>query len=130
MARRATNDRTADMAKYLILIYGNEQRWADMPAEQQPIHDAAHRAFSAAAGARVLAAEQLEFTSTATTLRSDPHGRVVTTDGPFLETKEALGGFYLLEAADLDEAIALVSQLPEVHADHSGVEIRPVVDHG
>ncbi len=55
---------------------------------------------------------------------------MVTTDGPFLETKEALGGFYLLEAADLDEVIGLASLLPEVHAGHSGVEIRPVVDHG
>jgi len=59
MARRATDDRTADMAKYLILIYGNEQRWADMPAEQQPVHDAAHRAFSAAAGSRVLASSSV-----------------------------------------------------------------------
>ncbi len=66
----------------------------------------------------------------ATTLRADSAGAVMTTDGPFLETKEALGGFYLLEADDLDEAIRLASQLPEVHAGHSGVEIRPVVDHG
>ena len=117
------------MAKYLILIYGNEQRWADMPEEQQPAHDAAHRAFSAAAGDRILASEELEFTSTATTLRTNPQGKVVTTDGPFAETKEAIGGFYLLEAADLDQAIALASNLPEVHADHSGVEIRPVVHH-
>ena len=66
----------------------------------------------------------------ATTLRADPSGGVITTDGPFLETKEALGGFYLLEAADLDEVIALAGRLPEVHAGHSGVEIRPVVGHG
>ncbi len=59
-----------------------------------------------------------------------PGGRVITTDGPFLETKEALGGYYRLEASDLDEVIALASQLPVVRAGHSGVEIRPVVDHG
>ncbi len=51
------------------------------------------------------------------------------TDGPFLETKEALGGFYLVEAADLDEAIRWSSLLPEVADDHSGVEIRPIGEH-
>jgi hypothetical protein len=116
------------MAKYLILIYGNEQRWGDMTEEQQPAHDAAHRAFAAAAGERILAAEQLEFTSMATTLRTN-QGKLVTTDGPFLEAKEAVGGFYLIEAADLDEVIALASKLPEVLADHSGVEIRPIVNN-
>jgi hypothetical protein len=115
------------MAKYLILIYGNEQRWSDMTPEQCSAHDAAHRAFSAAAGSRIVASEQLQSTPTATTLRSDRNGRVLATDGPFPETKEVVGGFYLLEAADLDQVVALASQLPEVHADHSGVEIRPVV---
>lgn len=52
------------------------------------------------------------------------------TDGPYLETKEALGGFYLIEAGDLDEVLALAALLPEVRDGHSGVEIRPVVDHG
>jgi hypothetical protein len=71
--------------------------------------------------------EELELAPMATTLRGN---RVVTTDGPFLETKEAIGGYYLLEACDLDEVIALATLLPEVQASHSGVEIRPVVDHG
>jgi hypothetical protein len=66
----------------------------------------------------------------ATTLRSDGAGGVTTTDGPFLETKEAVGGFYLLDASDLDEVIQLASLLPEVQANHSGVEIRPLADHG
>ena len=67
----------------------------------------------------------MEPAPTATTLRgSGP------LDGPFLETKEALGGFYLVEAADLDEVLGLAKLLPEVRAGHSGVEIRPVVDHG
>jgi hypothetical protein len=65
-----------------------------------------------------------------TTLRSDGAGQVLTIDGPFLETKELVGGYYLLEAADVDEVVALATRLPEVHAAHSGVEIRPVVDHG
>jgi hypothetical protein len=118
------------MAKYMLLIHGDAQQWDAMSAQQQREHDAAHAAFRAAAGSAVIGGEELERAPMATTLRTDPAGEVSTTDGPFLETKEALGGFYLLEAADLDEVIKLASQLPEVHAGHSGVEIRPVVDHG
>jgi len=68
-----------------------------------------------------------EAASVATTLRSGPEG-VLTTDGPFLETKEALGGFYAVEADDLDEVLALAAQLPETRASHGGagpdVELR------
>ena len=118
------------MAKYLLLIYGDAQQWDAMTPEQAEAHHAAHAAFSAAAGRRVVGGEELELSTMATTLRTDSAGGFTTTDGPFLETKEALGGFYLLEAADLDEVIGLASRLPEVHAGHSGVEIRPVVEHG
>ena len=113
------------MAKYMLLIHGVDEQWEAMTPEQAAEHDAAHRLFRAAAGARVVATEELEAASTATTLRGE-----MITDGPFLETKEVLGGFYLLEAADLDEVVALAKLLPEVRAGHSGVEIRPVVDHG
>jgi hypothetical protein len=118
------------MAKYMILIYGDAQQWEAMTPEQREAHGAAHAAFSAAAGSKIIGGEELELAPMATTLRSDRTGGVITTDGPFLETKEAVGGYYLLEAADLDEVLALARRLPEVHADHSGVEIRPVVDHG
>jgi hypothetical protein len=73
--------------------------------------------------------ERLRPTSLATTVRVRDEGLVVA-DGPFAETKEQVGGFYLLEASGLDEAVRLASMLPEVQASHSGVEIRPVVDHG
>ena len=118
------------MAKYLLLIFGDAQQWDAMSSDEAKAHDAAHAAFAAAAGAKVLGGAELEPAPTATTVRSDAAGRVVTSDGPFLETKEAVGGYYLLEAADLDEVMALATRLPEVHAGHSGVEIRPVVDHG
>src|SRR5882724_6621290 len=118
------------MTKYMILIYGDAQQWDSMSPEQQRAHDAAHVAFSAAAGSRIISTEELELAPMATSLRTDTDGRISTTDGPFLEAKEALGGYYLVEAADLDEIIALAAQLPEVHASHSGVEIRPVVNHG
>jgi hypothetical protein len=114
------------MAKYLLLIYGNEQMWDAMTPQETEDHDAAHAAFAANAGAKALLGHALESTGTATTLRGTVDSRPTPTDGPFLETKEALGGFYLVEAADLDEAISFARQLPEVRATHSGVEIRPV----
>jgi hypothetical protein len=118
------------VAKYLILIYGDEQQWATMSEQEMRKVDEGHGAFRAAAGTAVIDGQELEPSSMATTLRTDPTGRATTTDGPFLETKEGLGGYYLVEAADLDEVIALVGRLHEVSAGHSGVEIRPVVDHG
>jgi hypothetical protein len=119
-----------DMAKYLLLIYGDEREWAAMSAQQRQELDEGHRALVAAAGAAVLDSRELEPANVATTLRADPAGRLTTTDGPFLETKEAVGGYYLIEAGDLDEVMGLAARLYEASAGHSGVEIRPVVDHG
>ena len=118
------------MAKYLILIYGDERQWAAMSQQEQQQLGEGHRAFSAAAGPAILDGQELEPAPIATTLRADAAGRLTTTDGPFLETKEAVGGYYLIEASDLDEVIGLASRLYEASAGHSGVEIRPVVDHG
>jgi len=119
------------MAKFLLLIYGDEQRWNAMSADEMRAHDAAHVAFSAAAGTRIINGEELESPSKARSLRRRHSTRApAATDGPFMETKEILGGYYLLEADNLGEVEALAALLPEVQADHSGVEIRPVVDHG
>jgi hypothetical protein len=108
------------MAKYMLLIFGDPAQWDAMTPEQGKAHDAAHAAFAAAAGPRIAGSEELELATLATTLRSDGAGGVITTDGPFAETKEQVGGFYLLEASGLDEAIRLASMLPEVRASHSG----------
>ncbi|HYL41284.1 MAG TPA: YciI family protein [Candidatus Binatus sp.] len=70
------------------------------------------------------AGEALEPVSTATTIRIQD-GELVMTDGPFAETKEALGGFYLIEAADLDEALELAAKCPGVR--YGSIEVRPVV---
>jgi hypothetical protein len=118
------------MTQYLVLIYGNEQRWHNASTAEMRQIDAGHGAFRAKAGTAVLSAGELEPTSAATSLRAGPAARPTVTDGPFLETKEVVGGFYVLEAADLDEAVSLVAGLAEVAHDHSGVEIRPLVDHG
>ncbi|BCB81608.1 YciI family protein [Phytohabitans flavus] len=118
------------MAKYIILIYGDAKQWEAMTPAQQEANEAAHAAFRDAGGSRVLGGHELELAPMATTLRTDGADGVTTTDGPFLEAKEAVGGYYLVEAADLDEVLALAARLPEVHVAHSGVEIRPIIDHG
>jgi hypothetical protein len=118
------------MAKYMLLIYGNEQHWETMSEAESAEIDAGHRAFRAEAGDRILASGQLEPSSTATTLRGGIADEPAVTDGPFLETKEVLGGFYLVEAPDLDLVVALSRELAEVRHAHSGVEIKPLVDHG
>jgi hypothetical protein len=115
------------MAKYLVLIYGNEQAWADAPADWHQANSLRHEEFHAAAGTSILGANELEPAARAVSVRAGKSGKASVTDGPFLETKEVVGGYYLLEAADIGEAIRLASQLPEATAPHGGVEIRPIV---
>ncbi len=100
----------------------------DVPAGAARQLDDGHRAFRDAAGAAVIGGHELEPARDRDHPAHRPGRSLTTTDGPFLETKEALGGYYLLEAADLDEVIALAARLHEVSAGHSGVEIRPVVE--
>jgi hypothetical protein len=116
------------MAKYLILIYGDEQQWASMTGPELAKLDQGHVALRAAAstvGATIVATPELE-PKTAVTLRAGADGRLSPTDGPFAETKEQVGGYYLIEATDLDEVTALAAELYEVYAGHSAVEIRPI----
>ncbi|WP_200953302.1 YciI family protein [Agromyces sp. Root81] len=118
------------MTKYLILIYGDEQEWAAMSDEERRALGEGHRRFVAAAGSAVLGTHELEPAEVATTLRTDSAGRAVRMDGPFLEAKEAVGGYYLVDVPDLDEVMDLAALLYEASAGHSGVEIRPVVAPG
>ena len=112
--------------QYALLIYVTETGEASSPDELQAVMTA-YNAFSdhiRAKGAFV-AGEALDDTSTATTVRVRD-GRTLTTDGPFAETKEALGGFYIVEAADLDEAIAYAAMIPG--AKYGSIEVRPIFD--
>ena len=112
------------MAKYLILIYGPESDAAPT-SEQWDWMMQAHGQFAQAVdqqGGKILGGEALQQTATATSVRDD--GRSVT-DGPFVAAKEALGGFYLIEAADLDQALAFAKLCP---APGGGVELRPIMD--
>ena len=90
--------------KYLCTIYGDESQFADATPEQMSEMLAAYGAFGEEAGDVILGGEGLQPTSTATTVRVRDGERMLT-DGPFAETKEQLGGFYLLECNSLDEAI-------------------------
>ena len=115
------------MTLYAALIYGAELDPGDGPSRAM---SADYTEFSTAAAAVIRGGEALYPTSTATTVRvvGGKGGDVVTTDGPYAETKEVLNGFYLLECADLDEAIATAARIPG--AWHGAVEIRPVIKFG
>jgi hypothetical protein len=111
------------MARFLVLIYEEEQKWIDW-ADGAEAAMAQHRKFSADRGDLIVAGEALQPTTTATSVRHNAGGEVQITDGPFVETKEALGGFYLIEADDIDAAVALAKEIP---APFGGLEVRPVM---
>jgi hypothetical protein len=112
------------MAQYLILLYEDEAAYASGGQEvwDQVYED--HTKFAQNNAAAIKGGNALQPTSTATSIRSDGAGGVTTTDGPFAETKEALGGYYLIEADDLDQAVAVAKQVP---ARFGGVEVRPIM---
>jgi hypothetical protein len=114
------------MAKYLVLIWGDERRWAEASDEWQDENAARHKAFNAEAGAAVVGGNELEPTAAAVSLRPGDDGRVMATDGPFLETKEVIGGYYILDAPTLAAASDLAGRIPEASTPFSGVEIRPI----
>jgi hypothetical protein len=113
--------------QYALLIYTPEPT-EPVPAEAMAAQTAEYDAFSQNLRDHdaMLGGEALDSTATATTVRV-VDGRTITTDGPFAETKESLGGFYLIEAADLDEAIAYAAMIPG--ARYGCVEVRPVWDY-
>jgi hypothetical protein len=113
--------------KYLCLIYENEKSWENAsPAEGEAIMNEYFR-FTAdiQKKGKYIAGEALQPTQTATTVRVR-NGKVSTTDGPFAETTEQLGGFYLIEANDLNDAIQVAAKIPAVRS--GSIEVRPVVD--
>lgn len=104
--------------KYLCLVYLDEKRLPELPDEDCVAYDTAIRA-----SGHCLASEALQSVATATTVRVR-NGRTTVTDGPFAETKEQLAGFYLIEAADLDEAIRLAAGIPPARV--GSIELRPL----
>jgi hypothetical protein len=113
------------MAEYMILIFEDESAYATAtPDVLQQVMEA-HNRFAEQVpqrGGKIVEGRALQPTSTATTIRGD-----VVTDGPFIETKEAVGGYYLIEARDLDHALEIAKLCP---ARFGGVEVRPIMVFG
>src|SRR3954471_18990576 len=112
--------------KYMAIIYNDEASYADATPEEIGAIFAAHGEFGDAAGKAgvMLGGDGLQPVATATTVRVRDGERLLT-DGPYAETKEQLGGFYLLECKDLDEALAWAARIPE--AKTGAIEVRPVM---
>ncbi|HYC25177.1 MAG TPA: YciI family protein [Roseiarcus sp.] len=111
--------------QYLLMVYANEGGFANLSMEQAEQALGAYRAYTEAlkkSGAMV-ASDRLQPTATATTVRV-ANGKTQVLNGPYAETKEQLGGYYLIEAPDLDAAIAWAARCPG--SSHGAVEVRPV----
>ena len=112
--------------QYMLLIYGSEEQWASLPEDEEKAIYEEYFAFTddLRAQGKLVSAHELQATTTATTV-TVRDGETVVTDGPFAETKEALGGYYLIEADSLDEAIEWAARIPS--ARDGKIEVRPVV---
>ena len=115
--------------KYLCLIYDEEKTLGAMSKAEMDALMQEYFAFTRSIrdSGHYLAGESLQPVGTATTLRSR-NGRLSTTDGPFAETREQLGGFYLIEARDLNDALQVAARIPSVRI--GSIEVRPVEDFG
>jgi hypothetical protein len=110
--------------KYALLIYSNDTEWENLSkAEQDAIYG---EYFAVSESPGIVGGQELQPAESATTVRVDD-GRTLTTDGPFAETKEALGGFFLFDADNLDDAIAMAARIPAARRG-GAVEVRPVVE--
>jgi hypothetical protein len=108
--------------QYLLLIYSAESDEAALDQDEIMVEYGAFTQGIVQSGA-FKAADRLRPVATATTVRIRD-GKTLTTDGPFAETREQLGGYYLIEAKDLDEAVAIAAKVPT--AKYGGIEVRPV----
>jgi hypothetical protein len=112
--------------QYLLLLYGDERRWDSRSDDERNATIAEYMALSQelAAQGKLISANQLQATETATTVRVRDD-EVITTDGPYSETKEVLGGYFLIEADSLDDALECAARIPV--AREGMVEVRPLV---
>ena len=116
--------------RYMLLIYGDEAAWGKRSEQENGAIFQQYVDFTEGirrSGA-FLASDPLQPTGAATTVRGK-NGKAVSTDGPFAETKEQLGGYYIVEAANLDEALSIASRVPAVQAG-GAVEVRPIREMG
>jgi len=115
--------------QYLLLIYDKESDWGKLSEVEQNGMMKEYRDFSQSIqqSGHYRAGSQLHPVSKATTVRIRD-GKKLVTDGPFAETKEQLGGYYLIDAKDLDDAVAIAARVPS--ARYGSIEVRPLVVHG
>jgi hypothetical protein len=111
------------MSEYTILLYRDEERDRNLTDAETAELLAQHQAFRRKYGSAIKLGHGLQWAPAARCVHVGD-GSMAVTDGPFVETKEALGGFYVVEAADLDEAIRIAADVP---VPHGGVEVRPVM---
>jgi hypothetical protein len=117
--------------KYVMLIHGDETGWDEMGAEGQKAAYAARGEWLAkweAAGKIASGGAELDTAHKAKTVAPDKDGRPVVTDGPYLELKEVIGGFIVLRADDIDDAVNVAAGWPGVHEGWESVEVRAVMD--
>ncbi len=114
--------------RYLCLIYENEKSWGTMPKEQADAMMGEYFAFTEGIkkSGHYVGGEALQPTQSASTVRVR-NGKVSTTDGPFAETKEQLGGYYLINAKDLNDAIQVASKIPSSRL--GSIEVRPIMEY-
>jgi hypothetical protein len=110
--------------QYLLMIYEGEKRYQDLPKKDLDAMLADYRAFGQEFSKQIVGGNALQPTSAATTVRVR-EGKRLTTDGPFAETKEQLGGYYLVNARDLDEALTIAAKIPG--ARYGSIEVRPIM---
>ena len=110
--------------KYALLIYSNDTEWENLSDDERQAIYGEYAAVSESSG--VVGGQELQAADTATTVRVE-NGSTLTTDGPFAETKETLGGYYLVEADTLDDATALAARIPSARLGGK-IEVRPVVE--
>jgi hypothetical protein len=110
---------------YMLLIYANEAEWTAFSEERQAAVMRDHWALEddLRQASKYKTCGALQLTATATTVRVRD-GRALVTDGPFAETKEQLGGYYIVDAADLDDALAIAARIPT--ARNGSIEVRPL----
>jgi hypothetical protein len=111
--------------RYVLLIYTNEQSDSQMSQQEQDAVNAAYLAFGNEFKDKIKGGDALLPTSSATTVRVRD-GKSLTTDGPFAETKEQLGGYYEVNCDNLDEAIQIAARIPG--AAHGSIEVRPIME--
>jgi hypothetical protein len=113
--------------KYLCLIYSDESQWPKLPKAEadKMINEYLDFSDSIKSSGHYVRGDRLLPTHTATTVRIR-QGKLSTTDGPFAETKEQLGGYYLVEAKDLNDAIQVAARIPGARV--GSIEVRPVAD--